>query len=342
MANTASIAFSIATQATQPPLFNEDLSEIIYQVFRYGLIPCISILGIAGNVASIVILTRRGFRKCSNILLLALSVSDILFLTGINNFPLFIYQETTPRGFRFSQNINYMFYILYTTFLFAHNMGLHTAMIIPVLITTERILALLSPLKALFILTPPRTVIVLASLYVLNGFVFLYYFILCRELKQYRIKGSVLGVFSHTEMYFAGVEAGVYGMIESIVNYMTGVIPISLVTMGCAVIGIQVVFITKKREQLITGQIKTTPNTPISKTTKTLLSICVLYVLCSGFGFVLTYIANTNLVENDESLKKVLSSVQDLLFCVNCVGDFVIYVGTRKSTLRTRKSNLKK
>ncbi|CAG5115358.1 unnamed protein product [Candidula unifasciata] len=325
-------SFYVSKTTAQPKLITEDPTELIYKVFRYGLIPCISLLGIAGNVTSVIILTRRGFRKCSNILLLALSISDIFYLIGINNFPFYIYQDNVPQGFRFSKIINYVFHILYMLFLFAHNMGLQTAMLIPVLITGERILAILYPLKAYFILTRRRTIIVLSCLYVLNGCFFLYRGALCMNFKQLVTKDFIIGVIVHTDMYYSHVRSGTFGIINSTINYMTGVIPICLVTIGCGVIGIQVIIITKRRKQLTSSKTSTERNNPMSKTTRTLLSICVLYIVCSGFGFIITYIADIPPIDHDVALRKILYSVQDVLFCLNCFGDFVIYVRSSKLT----------
>lgn len=104
--------FLVTSEPAQTGTISDDLAGQIYQVFHYVLIPCTSILGIAGNVASITILTRRGFGRCSNILLLALSVSDVLFLMGINNIPKYMYVLNIPRGYHFTGTVNYMFTLL--------------------------------------------------------------------------------------------------------------------------------------------------------------------------------------------------------------------------------------
>lgn len=97
MSINATVIFSLITQQVQPSLLSEKLAHEIYRAFRYVLIPCTSAVGIVGNMTRIVILARQGFKKCSNVLLLALSVSGVLFLTGINNFSKYMYLENVPR-----------------------------------------------------------------------------------------------------------------------------------------------------------------------------------------------------------------------------------------------------
>jgi hypothetical protein len=86
--NTTEAAAVTITPVTKSALLlNEAQYMIIYRAFYYAFFPTISVLGIACNLTSIILLTRKGFKKSSNILLLSLAVCDILFLIGLNNFP---------------------------------------------------------------------------------------------------------------------------------------------------------------------------------------------------------------------------------------------------------------
>ncbi|CAG5129853.1 unnamed protein product [Candidula unifasciata] len=325
------------TEQTSGTLLSEELAYTIHQSFQYVLLPCFSLLGIAGNVTSIVLLTRQGFRKCSNILLLALAVSDILFLIGVNNFPLYVYNNSVPPGFQFSAPVNYIFYIMWLAFMCARTIGIQTAMCIPVLITGERILAILCPLKVYFIITRRRTVITVSILYALNGVYFIYRLILSLQLKHFIVQGISLSRIVYTDLYRYAVESGLYGLLEHIVNYVTGIIPICLVTIGCVIIGTQITVVTNKRKTLTLRQAKSTNKHLISKTTKTLFSICVLYIFCSGFAFAIGYLATFTQVAQDLPLTDLLGSVEDLLLCINCIGDFVIYVGANNRFRKSRK-----
>lgn len=54
--------------------------EIIYQIMKCFVNPSISIVGLIGNILSICILIQSGFKKPSNVFLLALTISDSLYL----------------------------------------------------------------------------------------------------------------------------------------------------------------------------------------------------------------------------------------------------------------------
>lgn len=108
----------------------------------------------------------------SSILLLALAVTDVLFLIGINNIPMYIYVANVPQGFLYSETTNYVLYIISLVFFCAYTLGLQCGMVIPSLITGERILTIFFPLKNNFILTRRRTIIAVWFLYIVNGWFF--------------------------------------------------------------------------------------------------------------------------------------------------------------------------
>ncbi|CAG5121071.1 unnamed protein product [Candidula unifasciata] len=329
MSINETLGMSLTTEIAKALPLREELADKIYQVFHYVIIPCTSFVGIVGNVTSIVLLTRKGFKKCSSILLLALAVSDILFLIGINNVPKYLYVLYIPQGFRFTTAVNYVCYISHMAFSWARTIGLHCAMVIPVIITVERILAIRFPLTFHFILTPRRAVIIISCLFLLNGAYCIYSYVVCMKFKQVVVQGITIGFILRTDAYFHDLTSGLYETIDSIVNYTTGIIPISIVTVGSVVIGVQIAILTQRRQKMTANQVKKSADKqqPISKTTKTLLNICILYSVCSGFAFAIAYITQDSQLGQDIQLNKVLVSFHNLLTCVNCVGDFVIYVG---------------
>lgn len=185
-------------------------------------------------------------------------------------------------------------------------------------------------------LTTRRVLIVLSGLYILIGIYFIYCNIVCMRLVQVVVGGLTVGVLVYSDEFLNDFRSGLYGLIESIANCMTGIVPISVVTLGSCVIGIQVALIIHRRKQLISGQVKRGSTTTPSKTTKMLFSICVLYLVCSGFGFVLAYVVEMRPIDQDFALQKVLGCIRELLLCVNCVGDFVIYIRANNSFRRSR------
>ncbi|CAG5115360.1 unnamed protein product [Candidula unifasciata] len=320
-------------------LIPRHISHTVYQVLRYALIPSISVVGIVGNVISIRILTRQGFRKCSNVLLVCLAFSDVLVLTGTNNFPVYIYNLNEPQVFMFSERINYLCYILAMIFLYITVTGLVASMLIPILITGERLLAIFCPLRVYFILTPCRIIILVIIIYILATLYFIYTFVICMQFRQTSIDGVSVGEIATTDLYVCDPRSQFTEVIDSIFNYSTGIIPISLVMIGCVVIGTQVVFITNRRKMLIASKVKLT-RPIVSKTTKTLFSICVLFIVCSGFAFVFEFASKFQPVLQEFTMQTIFGCVQDFLVCINCVGNFIIYVGSNNN-LRIIKGKTK-
>lgn len=324
------------TEPTNVPSDTDGIYLIAFLAFRYGLLPFASVFGIAGNMISIVILSRKGFMHCSNILLLSLAVSDILLLIGMSNIPCYIYLK--HEGFRFSETVNCICYILYCVFVCAFHVGTLSAEVIPVLITGERIMAIFYPFHAYLILVPRRVTILVTCLYVVSGMYFLYFDMLCFQFKQVVVKGVTVGQILYTDMYAYHVKRGLYQLIGQIINSAAGIVPIGLVTVGCLLIGLKIMQVTSRRQLLTSCQVKATTKHGATKTTRTLLSICALYIFCYGFVVAVSFILDTILLEQNLVVRNMITCVQDFVLCINCIGDFLIYAGAnnifRKSTLR--------
>lgn len=333
MSTNATMMIAQTTELVPYSFRRDALSDPLYVALSLVLLPCISALGIVGNVTGIVILHRRGFKRCSNVLLMALSVSDVLVLVGMHSIPKYIYKYSP--GFRFSEGINYMLCILHIVFIGALSIGGYSTMIIPALITGERLMVILFPLKVYFILTPRRISIVVGCLYLFFGIEYMRYYITYTYVDQIVVDGATVGFISFTDAYENALDSGLIRLRDDIINYITGIIPICFVTSGCVVIGIHIAFSARRRKKLTS--LKPGTNKAPSRTTKTLLCICVLNIVCTGFGFFREWIEDAWPLRDD--VWRALQSIQDLLVSLNCVGDFVIYV--RANNSNRRSSNVK-
>jgi hypothetical protein len=308
---------------------NDELSMKIRWIFYVIIYPIISIVGISANGTSVVIISRKGFRKSSNILLVALAISDIMFLIGLNNITRNIIFTSVPQALHFSQTVNYILYILNLTFLMLNYVGTNCSMVIPAPITCDRLLAIFTPLKFTRIVTPIRTLCVILFIVILFTVCFIYDDVVCLGFKQITVQGSSLGIMYLTKKYYNDVSSGLYQVFADFINNITGAIPIIIVTMGSFVIWVKVTIIITKRKQLKSSRtsVKTeTTQAPISRTTKTLLCVCILYIVCSGFLFVAGY---AGMMQG--SLKLILNSFNDLIISINGIGNFIIYVALNKS-----------
>lgn len=98
--------------------------------------------------------------------------------------------------------------------------------------------------------------------------------------------GVSVGVFLFSDVFVNNFRSGLYGLIHGKANYMTEIKPISIVSSGSFVVWIQVALMTLRRKQLTSSQVKLGTNIWRA----TLLSIYVVYIVCSGLGFPLANI----------------------------------------------------
>lgn len=333
MSTNTTVLLSQTTKTIASLLPSENLVVMLNITLRYAILPCASLLGITGNVTTIVILTRRGFRKCSNILLLSLAVSDISILIGINNFPYYINSETN--AFRFSEIVNCVCYILHMLFSCFYDTGVFSAVFIHVFITGERILAILFPPRASLFLTPRRTITCVTCLCIVSGAYSLYFDILCSRLKQFVGQGVTIEQLLFSDMCANHIRSGVFDLAEQIINYLTGIIPIIIVTLGCAIIALKILQITNRRRHLTSRQVKATTKHGTTKTTKTLLSICALYIVCHGFASSVLYSIDNTPQELETPYTGLTFCVENILMCINSTGDFIIYASVHTRFRKT-------
>ncbi|CAL1528322.1 unnamed protein product [Lymnaea stagnalis] len=299
---------------------SKERTEYIVWIFEYFFIPGVSYLGIVGNIITIVVILRLGVKKSSNILLISLAVADFFYLLGTSKIMDLIEQSTGGMYRPNSYLAGYAMFVLTMMFRFVSS-GLFVSLMLPALITTERLIAIFLPLKFQLIVTRRRAWITVFSVYVLSmayaGFYLSLFDYALTVGQNNTLEGSDAPTdffFSHREIYF-GVNAAM--------NKITGPIPLFYVLAGCVVIGVKVQVASRFR--------KTTSRSGKAsggrRTTRTLLSVCVVYTLTSGFSF-LNYELSNNQVDKKTNLELVLMEVEAFLLCVNSACNYLIYVAS--------------
>lgn len=247
------ITLKITTEAwpRYPRLLSIETAGHIIWIFRFAIYPITSIIGICVSLTTIIALARQGLKKSSNVLLLVLAVSDVLYLTGLNNFTEYILTENSPPSFRFSESINYMCYVIHTILSTVVMTGNSCSMAVPVLIAGERLIAIFFPLHVRFIVTPVRTWIVNSVLFILFLGFFIYNNVISVQFYKVANRGVAFGFLLLSPFYHQKINGvWVYGIMRHILNNLTGIVPIILVSLGCVVIGFQVKIISTKRLKL--------------------------------------------------------------------------------------------
>lgn len=320
--------FSAVTAPPPHSLLGQEQVVKITWALHFVVFPCLSVVGISGNVTSIVVLATDGIRKSSNVLLVALALSDVLFLVGRNNAFKQIFFANYDGHYSLSEVGNFIIYILFIVFYMCEGIGMYCSLLIPVIITGERLIAVFYPLKLKQIVTSLRIVSILSCIVVLAASDFIYFNVLCYRFEVVRVQGALAGRIFFTELFHQLVQSGEYELSMELENHLTGVVPIVLVFIGSVVIWVKVKQIRNRRRKLTSGQATPTSRhtSSLSKTTIVLMSVCILYVVCSGLAFIVMYVITSPALPMEDHLTQLCLILQPCLIAVNSIGNFIIYV----------------
>ncbi|KAK3786764.1 hypothetical protein RRG08_000969 [Elysia crispata] len=269
----------------------------LHWVVVFVAMPTLAIFGIAGNSLSIIVLYRQGFKKSTNILLFALAISDILFIIGVNG-PARVMYEWGQEGFWFPETEAHVLYYIYHIFDYFNWTAGPMSMGMPVLITAERFVAVFFPLKFHTIVTRGRT---LTAVFIL---------ILLTYLPQIYMRFWFRFDYVHDPIHNTSVGLSVRTSLFSDHEILTMLIShfyaangyfVFIVGSGCIAICIRVSLAAAQRRRLMagngvnTGKRVSSTNTrrqhtqgnlrAPSRTTKTLLTLCIFYTISSSVRY---------------------------------------------------------
>ncbi|CAG5136692.1 unnamed protein product [Candidula unifasciata] len=313
----------------------DSFTDFIHWNLVFIVIPLVSILGIIGNALSLIVISKQGLRKSSNILLFSLAVSDIVFMIGVNGPPKPMY-EWGGGGFQYPRETAMALFYLYHFFDSLNWGSGPTSLCIPVLITIERLIAVFFPLKFTSIVTRRRTIIAVIAtnviFYGLQAYVRTWFqFIYIYDSKR----NASIGFSTRNSMYVFQNE--VSSVIEMFFNSM--IILVIFVGSGCIAIGAKIKIAAIKRLKMTSshGNQISKGDTGISRTTKTLLCLCVFYTfVCAPISLpaFMPGIMVFPVFAEDPNFRSVgvfVYHVYKTVFCFNASCNFIIYVAMSKS-----------
>ncbi|KAH9509874.1 hypothetical protein Btru_045484 [Bulinus truncatus] len=254
--------------STSPTDFSENLT--ILKIFLLYVQPLIGCIGLAGNVLTFIILSKQGIRKSSNIIILSLTLADCLFLMrSVNAFHLLArldhpYVSLGLYGWETSIQIGYFMYISDKVTSTLEHWGGYVATNMPVVITVERFIAVFFPLKFKTLLTAKK--VLLISIAVWIGWLpwiasSLFYY----SVGSFTPSSSKMFVYLHlSQMLIDGFEI-INRLDDYFFNFISSIVPISLVCVGCVLIGVKIRITQIERKRLAT-----TGKTSSLRTTRTL------------------------------------------------------------------------
>ncbi|CAL1546939.1 unnamed protein product [Lymnaea stagnalis] len=299
-------------------------------VMTYILLPTISVFGVVGNVMSMLVLLKHGLHKCSNILIFALAVADLLYLVGTNNIALQIYTSGPSLGFFYPERVAEFLFVMYHFEIAMESVGKVVSLILPSCITFERLLAVFFPLHFSRILTPLRIWVTVGVLYVFGVSAYVQYQLRFRLV--YEVDPSTnrsVGMIADSEII--SQHAQYYVIFRQAYIFIYGPFPVGFSLVGCLLIGFKIRFHEKKRKTLM--NVKNTfsaSGSSMKRTTRTLLTVCIVYTIIGLFNFVaLVYIKYCDCVQVNTSM--VVELIRKLGLSVNSSCNFIIYVGLNRN-----------
>ncbi|KAK6979618.1 somatostatin-like receptor [Biomphalaria glabrata] len=309
------------------------ISKALVTFTQLVLLPVISFIGISGNVISIVILSRDGLHKCSNVLICVLAVADSMYLIGINNVPNILMNQDFTTACRLNDLVAVLFAIVNNLFSMLENTGMIVSMLVPTLIVVERFVAVFFPFHFTKIVTPLRNRVAAACLFplaipLLTMNVFIYHdAIICNGTDViFTLMGAKLEVIH------------IYTLLTKIYSTVCGPVSVCFVSFGCVLISIKVQAQQSVRRAIITrrksthgreGKLhKDSERDPeffkSTRTTKILISVCCVYSLTGTLSFMSDLVVTPQNVGFEMSFWIHRASL--VCISLNSTANFIIYV----------------
>ncbi|CAG5133692.1 unnamed protein product [Candidula unifasciata] len=321
----------------------DPVADLVHWTVVFVLTPTISIIGVIGNSFSIIVLSKHGFKKSSNILLFSLAISDIMFMIGING-PSKPMYEWGGEGFDYPEETARILYYVYQITDSLNWIFCPTSFSIPILIMAERLIAVFFPLRFHSLVTVRRTVVAIlaplvlstiAHIYIRTWFKFSYVFDSARNVS--------VGIVGRTDAYWA--QRQVSEIFKICDNAMF--VFVLFVGAGCVAIGVKMKMVAKKRQQMTNNfmwQKAGKTEAESSRTTKMLLCLCIVYSFACfpvGFPAVIPGFMVFPVFEDEprhRSIGVFIFHVYKMVFCVNASCNFYLYVAINKKFRDTFRS----
>ncbi|XP_059176227.1 FMRFamide receptor-like [Physella acuta] len=300
--------------------------EIIYQTMKCFVNPSISIIGLIGNILSICILIQSGFKKPSNVFLLALTISDSLYLIRPISAPslLKVFGPSKLRplvyGWEFPENFAFFAFVVEKSIMCFVGWGSYVSTSLPAVITLERFIAVYFPLRLKTVVTVKRAIFIVAGIYFFWLFWSVFVYASWFSFEYHTLSEDVYyGIDVYSQFFFDNANI-MFPLYFLALNYLTSVFPISITIVSCILIALKIRIAQRRRRKLTKHK-----KTYTSRTTRTLLAVSLIFAIAHGTYFILSYIFQDVMVAGtDES--RVVGEFLVALVLFSSASNFFVYV----------------
>ncbi|KAK0059903.1 neuropeptides capa receptor [Biomphalaria pfeifferi] len=295
------------------------------------LLQVLCLCGVVGNALNIVILSRHGCRKPTNILLTSLSVSDLLFSVTQS------LSRTWSIVARFDLNTALTLNSMYVVYVRSWNEAALTISIYQVtMIALVRLLAVCCPLHVHRIFTPLRVKFLTCAIYiilvVLHSPIQVMY-----EIRWVPLIGNATVAAYQPSHFYVSHTDGVNFYIAAILSNARSSVPLTTVSV-CSIIIILRLSISNKLLDKQSDSIKKKARS--IKSVKMLLTICfslMFLVLVPTTTFEAYISFGPDKAQLSCRLKIVVLYLSNILFQFSCSVNFVVYVTMNSKFAKTYK-----
>lgn len=331
LADTTSLSIFGNLNSTQTTSSLAGMDYVTYATHwfnQYVIVPTVCSVGIIGNVISAVVIVKSGLHRPSNIILFGLAIADTMTLTHVLDVSEYFYLQDSYcihecNLLFFSYGPAFTILTLRVVLFFVSALGGRLSTWITVLITVERLIAVYFPLKLSRIMTRRRAWLALGLVVlfwlpwaIFQIFWFKFHFEYDERFESYTAWDS-----SSDYLNNACFDVGRFNDI--VISQATHTIPLIIVAAGSLAISIRLQTIAIKRQKIMSS---TSVQRSSSRTTKTLLMVCVVYFI-TRFCFV---IRNLPWFNTDGSTWNKVAMFYDIIrylfMDVNSSCNFFIYV----------------
>uniref|UniRef100_A0A2C9KWX3 G-protein coupled receptors family 1 profile domain-containing protein n=1 Tax=Biomphalaria glabrata TaxID=6526 RepID=A0A2C9KWX3_BIOGL len=309
---------------------------MVYTLTSVILMPIISLTGVTGNVISVIIISRDGLHRCSNVLICVLAVADSMYLIGLNNVVNIMLGEDITFVCRPYDWVAHLIYLSNNIFAMLESTGMIVSMLVPTLIVIERFVAVFFPFHFTKIVTLWRVRLAAICLFPISLPVFLltipvYWNMgayICRSLMAR--SPEILLAYMSTKMDIVKVHK----VVLEIYSAICGPVSVCLVIFGCILISVKIHSQQRVRHKMIRCQgwegkhnkdaDKGAESFRSNKTTKILISVCCVYSITGAFSFLSDLVFTSEFVGAEFSFWIHKASM--MLVCINSTANFIIYV----------------
>ncbi|KAK0046079.1 G-protein coupled receptor C02B8.5 [Biomphalaria pfeifferi] len=208
-------------------------------------------VGMIVNLVTVILCCRLGLKKCSNILITSLAVADLFYLLGIINIPLNVYLTAWKgAGFVTTKDLAFFLFLLYCVSVLLETVGKIVSLLLPVLITFERFVAVFFPLTFSRIVTLNRVRIAILLVYSIGIPVYAYYCLLIKyDYQMDNLLNVSAGVVLMSDDYSDALN--LYRAVTEVYIILCGPVCNGLVILGCMALGIKIRLQMRERRKLL-------------------------------------------------------------------------------------------